>query len=108
MFEDIASTHLDADANDLWKLLQDRLCNGSDQRNLRVKLDTMQWNKGKEEISQFAHHLRATAVALPERISDQKLLDRFTQSLSERLRILALAVLGTFDEGHDRRPSQHS
>ena len=37
-------------------------------------------------------------MALPERVSDVRLLDRFIRSLSGRLRDHALAIHGTFDE----------
>lgn len=75
IFEEIASAHLDTDADDLWVLLNDRLCNGSHQRSLRVAFDMMEWDDGIESIKQCAHRLRAAAVKLPERVSEERLLD---------------------------------
>ena len=98
IFEDVTSTHLDADANTLWETLQGRLCSSSHQRSLRIGFDTMEWEEGRETIGQFAQRLRTAAVALPDAVSDERLLDRFTQSPSGRLRDHALAVQGTFDE----------
>ena len=58
----------------------------------------MAWDESGERVTQFAHWLRAAAVALPETIPKKRLLDRFTHSLTGRLREHALAVQGTFDD----------
>ena len=67
----------------------------------------MEWDEGTESISQLAHRLRAAAVALPERVSEERIIDLFTQSLSGRLRDHALAVRGRFDEVASRVSMMH-
>ena len=42
----------------------------------------MTWDESREGVTQFAQRLRTAAVALPETVPDERLLDRFTHSLA--------------------------
>lgn len=98
IFEQVASKDLDLNTDELWELLQAHLCDSSHQRITRMTFDTMAWEERKEQLSAFAHHLRVAALALPEAVSDERLIDSFTQSLHGCLRNHALPAYSPFDE----------
>ncbi len=52
----------------------------------------------KESVQAYATRLRNTAMNLPEAISEDMMVSRFTQGLPTRLRLSALGVQGAFDE----------
>ena len=98
VFEEIAAENLDASAEALWGLLAKRLYNASQQRSQRAKFLTTAWRERKESVEAYATRLRAAALSLPERISEEMLAQRFIEGLLLRVRSQALAVQGSFDE----------
>lgn len=58
----------------------------------------MAWKEGRESLNQFVHRVREAALALPEPVSDDTMLDRFIQSLPPTVQDLAISVPGSFDE----------
>ena len=98
IYELLAADNLHASADELWTLLEARLCNNSHRRALRLKFNMLRWRDGKETVNEFATRVRSAALALPERISDEVLVDRFVQSLPSNMRNLALSISGSFDE----------
>lgn len=85
-------------AEELWSLAEERFCNVSHQQQMRTSFNKMTWREGKERLNNFAHRVRAAALALLEPVSDDTLLDRFIHSLPSGLRELAIPVPGSFDE----------
>ena len=65
---------------------------------MRTMFNKTTWREGREGLNQFAHRVRAAALALAEPVSDDTMLDRFIQSLPPNLQDLAISVSGSFDE----------
>ncbi len=97
-FEEIAAANPIATSEELWTLLRQRLCNESQIMSLRSSFMNMKWNEKKESVQAYATRLRNTAMNLPEAISEDMMVSRFTQRLPTRLRLSALGVQGAFDE----------
>ena len=98
IYESVAAEYLDADAEELSRMLEGRLCNASHRRSLHLRFNNMSWREGKESIEEFAIRVRASALALPAKVSDDAMLDRFIQALPSGMKNLALAIPGSFDE----------
>ena len=98
IYESVAAAVLDADAKELWELLEGRLCNASHRRSLRLRFNSISWREGREIVEEFAIRVRASALALPAHVSDDAMLDRLIQSLPSGLKNLALVIPGSFDE----------
>ena len=98
IYESVAAENLESTAEELWQELSLRLCKAGDRRALRLQLDTISWQEGKETVNEFASRVRASALMLTNTISDEIMLDRFVQSLPANMRNLALSIPGTFDE----------
>ena len=98
VYEEIAGVHPDADCDELWELLEKRLCNEVHQSALRDRFLSMTWNEKRETFERFAWRLRSASLLLPETIDDGLLLNRLTNGLPNRLQDQAKLVAGTFDE----------
>ena len=100
VFEQTAalSARLHESPEQLWQRLREKLCNKSHIISLRSQLMNVKWDEKRESVAQYANRLRTMSMNLPEDISDDMMINMFTQGLPNRLRIQALAVQGSFDE----------
>jgi len=87
-----------ASTSELWKLLEEKLCNKSHIISLRSKYLNMRWNDKKETLTDYAERLRNTASSLPDNLTDDMMVDTFMKGLPMYLKVRALAVQGSFDE----------
>ncbi len=97
IFEEVANTNLHASVDDLWGLLEERLCNEVHQAALQDRFFDMKWNERRESFVSFAHRLRFAALALPGGMKEDVLLNRLKAGLPPRLRDQANLISGSFD-----------
>lgn len=98
IFNEVASAELEKSADELWELLEARLCNGAHRKALQDRFFSMTWNERKESVAEYAERLRAASLALPTPIANDVLLNRFKAGLPQKLQDHAILVAGDFDE----------
>lgn len=97
VYEEVAGCNPKATADELWILLENRLCNKVHQAALQDRFFSMKWNERKEAFSAFAQRLRSAALALPGGINEDVLLNRLKAGLPTRLKDQANLITGSFD-----------
>lgn len=97
VFEEVANNNLHASVDDLWGLLEERLCNEVHQAALQDRFFDMKWNKRRKSFVAFAHRLRSAALALPGGVKEDVSLNRLKAGLSPRFRDQANLISGSFD-----------
>lgn len=97
VYDEVASKHLDATATELWKLLEERLCNSAHLSTLQDLFFRMKWNERRESVAKLADRLRSAAMSLPTPISNDVLLNRFKAGLPSKLQDQAALVFRDFD-----------
>jgi hypothetical protein len=96
VFHQVAAANPRTDADVLWDLMRRRLYNTAQVQSQRARFTSARMARD-ESVGQYAERLRELACGLPETLSDEMLLQRFRDGLSNNLKISALAVTGEFD-----------
>ncbi len=102
VFEEVANTNLHANVDEMWGLLEERLCNEVHKAALQDRFFDMKWNERRESFVIFAHRLRSAALALPGGVKEDVLLNRLKAGLPPRLRDQANLISGSFDVAASR------
>ena len=97
VYEEDAGFYVNASADDLWEILETKLCNIVHRSDLQDKFFGMKWNDRKDSVAHYAERLRSAAMALPTTISMGVLLNRFKAVLPQKLHNQAVLVMGDFD-----------
>ena len=98
VFEQTIANSPDEGTDELWNLLEERICNKSQVSSLRSKYLNMKWNERKETLHEFSRRLRDTASCLPDHQTDEMMSELFRKSLPAHLRVRAHLVQGKYDE----------
>lgn len=97
VYEEVAESHVDASADDLWEILETSLCNMTHRSALQDKILGMKRNDRKESVAHYAERLRSAEMALPTTSSMDVLLNCFKAGLPQKLQDQAVLVTGEFD-----------
>ena len=98
IYEEVTSLHLNAEADELWDLLESKLYNTSQQHGQRASFFAASWKERTESIDQFGARPRTMSLLLPDHVTEEALIRRFIEGLPSRLRAQALLVNGSCDE----------
>lgn len=98
VYEEVANNSIGYTTQQLWKKLEERLCNKVHQAALHNRFDRMRWNPNRESFESFANNLRSTALAIPNGVDEVTLLNRLKNGLPSKLRDQAQLINASFDE----------
>jgi hypothetical protein len=79
IYEELSSRNLNADADELWELLEQKLYNVSQQRGQRASFYSASWKEKMESIEQYGSRLATSALSLPDHISEEALVNRLSK-----------------------------
>jgi hypothetical protein len=98
IYEEVSASKLSATSDELWDLMEAKVCNVSHQQNQRASFYYTSWKEKAESIEQYGAKLATAAMTLPEDVSDEALIYRFNDGIPHRLKVQALLVRGNYDE----------
>ena len=76
VYEEVAGSSFEASAEELWSLLEVRLCTKAHRSALQDKFFNMKWNERKESVATYAERHRSASIALPTATKTDVLLNR--------------------------------
>ena len=97
VYEEVAGSNLKASAEELWSLLEVRLCNKAHRSALQDKFFNLKWNERKESVATYAERLHSDSIALPTATTTDVLLNLFKSGLPQKWQDQAVLVTGDFD-----------
>ena len=98
VYEEIAGTCIGFPVDVLWEKLELRLCNEVHRAALQDRFFELRWNEKRESFYAFAQKLRSAALALPNGMTEEIMLNRLKAGIPTRLRDQAQLITGSFDE----------